>query len=70
MAISNLFRKAGLVLATTAMTFLCLAQNAENLNLRTPRTKPYNSYGRLADGCPNAEKLGIRVGVQAYTFTK
>ncbi len=70
MAISNLFRKAGLVLVTTAMTFLCLAQNAENLNLRTPRTKPYNSYGRLADGCPNAEKLGIRVGVQAYTFTK
>lgn len=46
------------------------AQSAENLNLGTPVKPPYNCYGRLAEGCPNAEKLGWKVGVQFYTFHK
>ena len=46
------------------------AQDAENLNLHTPRTEPYLCYGRLADGCPNAEKLGWKVGIQGCTFPK
>lgn len=72
MADFNLFRRAGLVVAM-AMALSAVgafAQSAENLNLRTPRTEPYNCYGRLADGCPNAEKLGWKVGIQGYTFTK
>ncbi len=49
---------------------LCYAQRAEELNLNTPVPTAYNSYGRLADGCPNAEKLGWKVGVQFYSFHK
>ena len=45
-------------------------QSAENLNLNRVVQPPYNCYGRLADGCPNAEKLGWRVGIQTYTFNK
>lgn len=44
------------------------AQAAENLNKVVQ--PPYNCYGRLADGCPNAEKLGLKVGVQFYTLHK
>ena len=47
---------------------LCAA--AENLNLNKVVQPPYNCYGRLADGCPNAEKLGLKVGVQFYTLHK
>jgi len=46
------------------------AQSAENLNLNRIVQPPYNSYGRLADGCSNAELLGWKVGVQFYTFNK
>lgn len=46
------------------------AQAAENLNLNKVVQPPYNCYGRLADGCPNAEKLGLKVGVQFYTLHK
>lgn len=45
-------------------------QTAENLNLNKIVQPPYNCYGRLADGCPNAEKLGWKVGVQFYSFHK
>ena len=45
------------------------AQAAENLNLNKV-VQPYNCYGRLADGGPNAEKLGLKVGVQFYTLHK
>ena len=46
------------------------AQTAENLNLNKIVQPPYNCYGRLADGCPNAEKLGWKVGIQFYSFHK
>ncbi len=46
------------------------AQVAENLNLNGVVQPPYNCYGRLADGCPNAEKLGWKVGIQFYSFHK
>lgn len=46
------------------------AQTAENLNLNKIVQPPYNCYGRLADGCPNAEKLGWKVGMQFYSFHK
>lgn len=58
----------GLMMA--AMSIAANAQSAENLNLNRVVQPPYNCYGRLADGCPNAEKLGWRVGVQTYTFNK
>lgn len=45
-------------------------QAAENLNLNKIVQPPYNCYGRLADGCPNAEKLGWKVGMQFYSFHK
>lgn len=45
-------------------------QTAENLNLNKIVQPPYNCYGRLADGCPNAEKLGWKVGMQFYSFHK
>lgn len=57
-----------LTMVATAMT--AIAQSAENLNLNRVVQPPYNSYGRLADGCPNAELLGWKVGVQFYTFNK
>lgn len=69
----SVFKFIGKVCTALAMTFLTVtsfAQDAENLNLHTPRTEPYLCYGRLADGCPNAEKLGWKVGIQGYTFTK
>ena len=36
------------------------------------KTEPWNfkCYGRVADGVPNAEKLGLKVGIQYYTFHK
>lgn len=46
------------------------AQRAENLNLNRIVQPPYHCYGRLADGCPHAEELGWKVGVQFYTFHK
>ena len=46
------------------------AQAAENLNLNKIVQSPYNCYGRLADGCPNAEKLGWKIGIQFYSFHK
>lgn len=42
------------------------AQRAENLNLNRIVQPPYHCYGRLADGCPHAEELGWKVGVQFY----
>ncbi|WP_238618375.1 family 16 glycoside hydrolase [Bacteroides thetaiotaomicron] len=45
-------------------------QTAENLNLNKVVQPPYNCYGRLADGCPNAERLGWKVGMQFYSFHK
>lgn len=45
-------------------------QSAENLNLNSVVQPPYNCYGRLANGCPNAEQLGWKVGVQFYSFNK
>ncbi len=30
----------------------------------------YTCYGKLANGVPNAEKLGWKVGIQSYTFHK
>lgn len=56
-----------LLMATADFSF---AQRAENLNLNNIVQAPYNAYGRLADGVPNAEKLGWKVGVQFYTFNK
>ena len=56
-----------LILASCASA---IAQSAENLNLNRIVQPPYNSYGRLADGCSNAELLGWKVGVQFYTFNK
>ncbi|NDV81597.1 sugar phosphate isomerase/epimerase [Bacteroides sp. 51] len=32
--------------------------------------KGYTCYGKLANGVPNAQKLGWKVGIQAYTFHK
>lgn len=61
------------MLISLIMTVFCLnanAQAAENLNLNSIVQPPYNCYGRLADGCPNAEKLGWKVGVQFYSFHK
>lgn len=61
------------MLISLIMTVFCLnanAQAAENLNQNSIVQPPYNCYGRLADGCPNAEKLGWKVGVQFYSFHK
>lgn len=63
-------KKIALFVALLCSTVGLFGQSAENLNLKTPAKAPYNCYGRLADGCPNAEALGIKVGVQYYTFHK
>lgn len=66
-------RKLKTVAITLIMAVCCLkanAQAAENLNLNNVVQPPYHCYGRLADGCPNAERLGWKVGVQFYTFHK
>lgn len=55
------------------MTVSCLnvnAQAAENINLNVPMPASYACYGSLANGCPNAEALGWKVGIQYYTFHK
>lgn len=56
------------VLASAPVT--AFGQAAENLNLKSPMPAPYNCYGRLANGVPNAEKLGWKVGLQYYTLHK
>ena len=43
-------------------------QSAENLNLNRVVQPPYNCYGRLADGCPNAEKLGWSTFKRIFFF--
>ena len=57
-------------IAMAAFGLAAVAQSAENLNLNRIVQPPYNSYGRLADGCPNAGRLGWKVGIQFYTFNK
>lgn len=58
------------LVALCCLQYNVYAQRAENLNLNKIVQPPYNCYGALADGCPNAEKLGFKVGLQCYTFTK
>ncbi len=33
-------------------------------------SKGYTCYGKLTNGVPNAEKMGWKVGIQAYTFNR
>lgn len=72
-------RQAVLKMELLSVLLMCLmlgigtksyAQAAENMNLNKIVQPPYNCYGRLADGCPNAEKLGWKVGMQFYSFHK
>ena len=64
------FKSVAIGLMMVALGVSARAQSAENLNLNRVVQPPYNSYGRLADGCPNAERLGFKVGIQGYTFNK
>ena len=41
-----------------------------NSNLSKSDMPSYYPYGRLADGVPNAEKLGWKVGIQYFSFHK
>ena len=65
----NRLKSFGVLCALLAST-VSYAQRAENLNLGTPAQAPYNCYGLLTEGCPNAEKLGLKVGLQFYTLNK
>ena len=64
------FKSVAIGLMMVALGLTARAQSAENLNLNRVVQPPYNSYGRLADGCPNAERLCFKVGIQGYTFNK